>query len=564
MSVNRACHTKRALSPARKLGFVSLFLLAISGGVLSLFGCSQTPNVTPTPTSPVNGTDTPLITVMPTVTVRPRISKVDLAIEFAPMIDAESENNVYALTVHNLAQELATNIVITHVFPSGTNVDDIRLLEPICQFQEYDMVCDVGDAQADSNMVVTLDLSAASGHPVISEMQRSGLTPHAVLPICSFEQTPDRPLSLKCYLESFKPDAQAQIHIELNPNIKSGVHTFSVAAQQIDPDLSNNAGNVTIAAPPVKPAMLPDLTVLGTGPAQVVAGQPFIYTYLVSNQGTGQATEVTLEDSIPPGLVLNSYAPDFPLCDQNGNTLACSLIDPDSGEKVSVTLDISGNEDEPLQMKVDPLMPGWPVCYMLKEWDHLLLHCDLGTLQPGQSTHVRMEMLAFGVQERSTTNTVAVQASEPDLAPANNINSTSILVQTRADLQIRAAPPEWSVNEKTLTYLIEVQNLGPSAADYSILKGALPAGTRLVSAKLEPGRECQVEPDNTIACNLLYIESGETASLTLVISVEAGLAPQDQAEVFLRSLQAVSKILDPNPGNNVVMGPITISMGEAQ
>jgi hypothetical protein len=112
--------------------------------------------------------------------------------------------------------------------------------------------------------------------------------------------------------------------------------------------------------------------------------------------------------------------------------------------------------------------------------------------------------------------------------------------------------------------MIEVQNLGPSAADYSILKGALPAGTRLVSAKLAPGRECQVEPDNTIACNLAYIESGETAPLTLVISVEAGLAPQEQAEIFLRSLQAVSKILDPNLDNNVVTGPITISTAEAQ
>jgi hypothetical protein len=112
--------------------------------------------------------------------------------------------------------------------------------------------------------------------------------------------------------------------------------------------------------------------------------------------------------------------------------------------------------------------------------------------------------------------------------------------------------------------MIEVQNLGPSAADDSILTGALPAGAQLVSAELEPGRECQVDPDNTIACNLVYIESGETAPLTMVISVEDGLAPQEQAEIFLRSLLAVSKILDPNLDNNVVTGPITISTGEAQ
>jgi len=565
MSANTACHTQRALSPARKLGFVSLFLLAISGGVLSLFGCSgQTPNVTPTPTSPVNGTNTPLITVMPTVTVRPRISKVDLAIEFAPMIDAESENNVYALTVHNQGQGLATDIVIKHIFPSDTNADQIQLLKPICQLQEHDVVCNIGDTQVNSRTAVTLDLSSGSSHPVIPLIQDSRSSPNMVLPICSFEQTTDQPLSLICYLESLEPDTRAQIRMELSPNIEPGVHTFSVAAQQIDPDLSNNAGSATIAVPPANPVMLPDLTVRSTGPAEVVAGQSFIYTYLVSNQGTGPATEVMLEDPIPPGLVLNSYAPDLPLCDQKGNTLTCSLVDPDSGEKVSVTLDISGSDGHPLQMDVDPLMPGWPVCYVLKEWDHLLLHCDLGTLQPGQSTHVRMEMLARGVQERSTTNTVAVQASEPDVAPASNINSTSILVQARADLQIRAAPPEWSVNEKTFTYLIEVQNLGPSAADYSILTGALPAGAQLVSAELEPGRECQVEPDSTIICNLLYIQSGEIAPLTMVIMVDDAFDLQKQGEAFLHSLQVVSKARDPNPDNNILIGPISINTGETQ
>jgi len=543
-----------------------------------LYGCSgQTnlvkgSNVIETATFPVNPTslatkeyNTPLVTTTSTFTNRPQISKADLAIEFTPILDAaSSEKNIYALTTHNQAQSLAADILITHVFPFGTNADQIHLLEPICQLQENDVVCDVGDAQVDSRMTITLDFPSGSDQPVLPEIRRSSFSPNIVLPVCSFEQITDQPLRLICRLESLKPGMQAQIQMELNPDIEPGIHRFSVAAAQIDPDLSNNTGSARIVPTPVKPATLPDLTVHATGPAEVIAGQPFTYTYLVINEGTGQATEVTLEDPIPPGLVLNSYAPALPLCDQKGDTFTCSLVDPDSGEKVAFTLDINGNENQLLRMDVDSLMPGWPVCYVLKEPDHLLLHCDLGTLQPGQSTHVRMEMLAIGVQERITMNTVVIQSSESDLAPTDNTNSTNILIQARADLQIHAAPPTWSAAEKTLTYMIEVKNLGPSAADDSLLTGALPSGAQLVSADLEPGRECQVQADNTLTCNLVYTESGETAPLTLVLSVEDGFAPESQAEAFLRSLQAASKALDPNPDNNVIVGPITISTGEAQ
>ena len=544
-----------------------------------LHGCSSQTNLGKIPdgtasvTFPVNATSIvtkessiPLSPLTPTAQGQPQRSYADLAVEFNPVTEeGSSKKNIYSLTVHNLGPGLATDILITHLFPSGTNAEQIHLLQPICQLQENQVVCDVGEAQADGSMAVTLDLSSGPDHPVSPEIQPSRSSPSIALPICSFDQLTDQPIRLMCRLESLEPGRQTRIRMKLDPDIEPGIHTSSAAATQIDPDPSNNTGSATIALTPAASGLLPDLKVQATGPAAVVAGQPFTYTYLVINQGTQPATEVTFDDPIPPVLRLNSFAPGLPFCEQKGDTLTCSLVDPDSGKKATFTLTVSGNERHPIRMDVDPLVPGWPLCYVLKEQEYLqTLHCALGTLQPGQSTHVRLDMSAIGVQEKTTMNTVVVQANEPDLAPADNTNSTNIMVQVRADLLVHAAPPKWSATEKTLSYVIDVQNLGPSAADGSMLTGTLPAGTQIVSANPALGRACQVKVGNTLACNLAYIKSGETATLTLVLNVEDGSAPQNQAEAFLRSLRAVSKALDLNPDNNVIVSPITISTGEAK
>jgi uncharacterized repeat protein (TIGR01451 family) len=567
-----------AISPARLPGYVFSLILITVGGMFLLSGCSgqansrKTPDVATSATIPVssNGiaskeTETALFLVIPTTEGQPQASNADLAIEFMQAKDEGlGRKNIYALIVHNLGQSPATDILITDTFPAGTKAEQVHLLQPICQLQENQLVCEVGDSHADSTAAVTLDLSSGTKDYVIPELQLPGLSPNITLPVCSFEQVTALLVRLTCHLKTLMPGSQVQIRMELNP-VEPGNHMFSVSAAQVDPDLSNNKGSAAVKLNPVDSAPLSDLTVRAEGPAVVIAGQPFIYTYRVVNQGTQPATGVTFDDPIPPGMRLKSYVPGLPLCDQKGETLTCTMVDPDTGERATFSLTIIGNEQQPIRMDMDPLMPGWPLCYVLNERDYKqILHCDLGALQPGQSTRVRLDMLAIGVQERTTTNTVVVHANEPELTPADNTLSMNSMVQVRSDLLLYAAPPKWSAADKMLSFLIKVKNLGPSAANASILTGALPPGTRIASENLAPGHECQVQADNSFACDLVYLESGETTTLTLVLILNEDFSIQGQAEAFLRSLRGVSNALDPNPDNNIIVGPIVISSEEAK
>ncbi|MFN2226574.1 MAG: hypothetical protein ACK2UY_09710, partial [Anaerolineae bacterium] len=81
-------------------------------------------------------------------------------------------------------------------------------------------------------------------------------------------------------------------------------------------------------------------------------------------------------------------------------------------------------------MSLDPLLPGWPICTVIKErtWLHIV-QCELGTLAPGQATRVQLVLEAIGVVERTSANTATVLASEEDLNPIDNTITTTISIQ---------------------------------------------------------------------------------------------------------------------------------------
>jgi uncharacterized repeat protein (TIGR01451 family) len=75
------------------------------------------------------------------------------------------------------------------------------------------------------------------------------------------------------------------------------------------------------------PASLPsDLTVEKTGPTSVTSvGDTLMYSLSVTNNGPGDATSVSLQDFLPPGVSLISAIPSQGSCSEVGGVVTCQL-----------------------------------------------------------------------------------------------------------------------------------------------------------------------------------------------------------------------------------------------
>jgi uncharacterized repeat protein (TIGR01451 family) len=199
-------------------------------------------------------------------------------------------------------------------------------------------------------------------------------------------------------------------------------------------DLSSGGPAPNEAAEPVLSAAAADLVLQADGPTRVTAGQPFTYTYIISNQGASDATRVWFEDAVPSDMNLVAYSPEAPECQQEGDTFTCTLRDPDSGETVTFTLVITGYGGQPMQMGVDPLRPGWPICWVIKErtWLHIV-QCQLGDLGPGQARRVQLVLVAIGEQERTSVNTASAHANGGGATFVVSTSTVTITIQAGAE-----------------------------------------------------------------------------------------------------------------------------------
>lgn len=388
---------------------------------------SPTPRVEPAAKSPTH----------PTAVGNPDPAAADLAIQVI-----QTETGVYNLTVRNLGPDPATGIVLTDVLPSGVTPLWTEPARPVCRRQERDVGCDLGDLQAGDVTTVTLDLTVGGGEPPITSTQLAGLTVTLSVPVCQIDRD-SRPPQVMCNLSRLPPGAEALVRVGAEVDGRSSQplsHTATVRGNEADPDHTNNQGTFSFPAGAAKPAeatgvlTTTNLVILAEGPTSVIAGQQFTYTYTIVNRGALDATGVWFSDTIPSDMNLVAYAPGIPECEQQGNRFTCHLRDPGSGETVSFTLVITGHAGQAMHMGLDPLLPGWPICSVLKEetWLHIV-RCELGELKPGQATRVQLVLEAIGVAERTSVNTASVSANEVDSNPVDSTSTVTITVQAEAE-----------------------------------------------------------------------------------------------------------------------------------
>ena len=562
-----------------KIKTATAFVIGVT--LFLLCACAELglPTATPTDTPLPARTATPIPTTLPAPTSTPLPSPppaiglaADLAIQISELVRVvPGETTIYTLTVRNHGPAPATSILLTDTLPNGLIPVWAQSAQPVCGQQGRSVSCDVGGLWAGDAVTFTLDLAAGGSETPVTSTQLAGVAWDSSAPTCTIQDSV--PLRVTCRLSRLQPGADAQMRIGVGADTwitGTLAHTVTVTANETDANLSNNRATfplsrshttVTVTAVPTVPTTA-DLVVQADGPLSVVAGRPFTYTLTITNRGTLDATGVSFENVLPLATTLDGYAPGLPLCEQRDDTFTCTLRDPDSGESITFTLVITGHGDQPMKMELDALMPGWPVCTVLKERTYLhIVHCELGVLKPGQATHVQLVLTSEGVQERAIVNAASASANEADLNPLDNASVTTITVQTRADLSVRSAISGPAVAGQTLSYTLTVANLGPSDAASVLLADRLPMGTKLVSAISSQGDECQMGAStDTVLCDLARLNAGETATVTILVAVDESLAPS-LAEEIIHFARVESEQADPNPNNNELTESISVGAG---
>jgi large repetitive protein len=173
------------------------------------------------------------------------------------------------------------------------------------------------------------------------------------------------------------------------------------------------------------------LSIVKEGPAQpVLLGSTFDYKIEVENKGPSDATEVEVNDPLPPQVALvSAEAP-------------CA----------------EGNPEEVL--------------------------CKLGTLVPHEkrTLHFTVKAIELAEEGENVVN-VATVSSETPPAPGSIVESkVETTVLPAADLAIAKTAPATVAPNGELTYKLHVENLGPSIAHKVTVTDPLPAGVDFVSA----------------------------------------------------------------------------------
>jgi uncharacterized repeat protein (TIGR01451 family) len=232
--------------------------------------------------------------------------------------------------------------------------------------------------------------------------------------------------------------------------------------------------NINVVAAPA------DMSVVKTGPATASLNTLYVYTITVTNNGPNPAINAALTDTTPPG------------------TFFASIVAP--GGWSCVTPPPSGTGT---------------------------ITCTQGSMAVGSAVFT---LNLFGPSTPGIlSNTANVSSSSSDPTPGNNSSTANTNAISNADLSIAKTATPTAPQGSNITYTIALTNNGPNPATSVSLSDVLPANTTFVSEAQSTGQVfiCSnptVGTNGTITCTLANMNSGFTATFTIVVAV-SGTAP---------------------------------------
>ena len=253
----------------------------------------------------------------------------------------------------------------------------------------------------------------------------------------------------------------ATISVTVIPTLTAVISsTATVSSEQPDPNTANNTASATTQVNP--PAS--DLAVgLFDSPDPVLLGENLTYTIAVTNNGPSTASGVTVSNTLPVSVAVQSTA-------SSQGTVA-----------------INGN----------------------------LVIFSFGTLtNAGRATGV---INVIPVAEGTIVATAVARANQVDPQPANNIVTASTAVGPAADIAVTLTDtPDPVVVRSNWTYSITVTNNGPSPASSVVVNQTLPSGVKVVATNTTAGTISVA--GNAVTANLGTLAKGFGAVINVTVN----------------------------------------------
>jgi len=382
-------------------------------------------------------------------------------------------------------------------------------------------------------------------------------------------------------------------------------NTATVAAQQTDPNPTNNSGSddVEVGGADLK------VTKVKKSPAAVVTGNTVVYEVKVKNLGPSNATGVVLTDALPAGLT--NIATNQPSCTvaapnvncvvgnlANGATWTVEVsgkvavgttsltnhasatgneVDPDlSNNQDEVTTPVGKSADLSIVKNADPaqVVAGGNILYTFDVTNSgpdeatgivisdtlpagvtyvsgapgcnavgQVVTCSINPIAAGGNRQTGITVSVSPTATGVITNSAHVTGNENDPDPSNNDDSVDTTVKANADVEIiKTASPSNPNSGDTVTYTLKAKNNGPDQAGNVVVTDALPAGVTFISAD----SPC-TQAAGTVTCALGTLAAGQEVTLEVKAKVDHW-ADTDPSADHLLDVQKVENQIDLNPG----------------
>lgn len=287
--------------------------------------------------------------------------------------------------------------------------------------------------------------------------------------------------TVNCTRPAFPPGSDVfTLVLQTDPSLANGstlTNTATILTTTNDPDQNDNSSNVVT---PVEADS--DLGVTkSAAPDPAPIGGSATFTIGYSASGPSDAANVSINDVLPAGMLFSSVS-----------ASGWSCTTPTVGTNGTVT-------------------------------------CTISALAPGASGTITIVVTIDPSVSAGTliSNTATIAGDVVDSVSANDSANASFAAQHISNLDItKNAAPNPVPAGGALTYVIDFNASGPSAAPNVVINDVLPAQTTFTSLATPGGWSCTtpfIGTNGTVNCTNPSVASGTTGTFTLVVAVDPSL-----------------------------------------